>query len=287
MLADILKSNVLFISSTGKVLGIGSNPNINQIEEYLNVPIKKYIDGDLNERLLEVLSTKEKPKSIVESFKEGWQQGVKEVQNKPSKKESLSTWEKIALGIAGFFALTGICGGTANGMWIAVIISLCAMGAICAVFMGIIEKKYAWTTAIASFLIVCITIGASSSNEGTRTSVDNSGQEVQAEVDSSIIDNIETNSYPEEKETSNLDWLQGHWVYQQAGYEAHLVIMENTVRQYSSLNPEPTYYTFKVDGDQLWVKPIKNDGTDFVATLDLQNHRIDYGNGNWMYKIGR
>ncbi len=234
-----------------------------------------------------VQSTKEKPKSIVESFKEGWQQGVKEVQNKPSKKESLSTWEKIALGIAGFFALTGICGGTANGMWIAVIISLCAMGAICAVFMGIIEKKYAWTTAIASFLIVCITIGASSSNEGTRTSVDNSGQEVQAEVDSSIIDNIETNSYPEEKETSNLDWLQGHWVYQQAGYEAHLVIMENTVRQYSSLNPEPTYYTFKVDGDQLWVKPIKNDGTDFVATLDLQNHRIDYGNGNWMYKIGR
>ena len=59
VLADILKSNVLFISSTGKVLGIGSNPNINQIEEYLNVPIKKYIDGDLNERLLEVLSTKE------------------------------------------------------------------------------------------------------------------------------------------------------------------------------------------------------------------------------------
>ena len=40
VLADILKSNVLFISSTGKVLGIGSNPNINQIEEYLNVPIK-------------------------------------------------------------------------------------------------------------------------------------------------------------------------------------------------------------------------------------------------------
>ena len=83
----------------------------------------------------------------------------------------------------------------------------------------------------------------------------------------------------------NMDWLQGHWVYRQGSYEAHLVIKENTVRQYSSLNPESTYYTFRVDGNTMYIKPIKNDGTDFFVTLDYQNHRIDYGDRNWMRKI--
>ena len=84
---------------------------------------------------------------------------------------------------------------------------------------------------------------------------------------------------------SDLSWLQGHWVYRQGSYEAHLVIKENTVRQYSSLNSESTYYTFRVDGNTMYIKPIKNDGTDFFVTLDYQNHRIDYGDGNWMRKI--
>lgn len=83
----------------------------------------------------------------------------------------------------------------------------------------------------------------------------------------------------------NIDWLQGHWMYRQGSYEAHLVIKENTVRQYSSLNPESTYYTFRVDGNTMYIKPIKNDGTDFFVTLDYQKHRIDYGDGNWMRKV--
>lgn len=45
-------------------------------------------------------------------------------------------------------------------MWITVIASVCALIAVCAVFKGYIEKKYAWTTAICSFLAVFITIGA-------------------------------------------------------------------------------------------------------------------------------
>lgn len=92
-------------------------------------------------------------------------------------------------------------------------------------------------------------------------------------------------SNPNENKIDNLDWLQGHWVYRQTGYEAHLVIMENTVRQYSTLNPDPTYYTFSVYENKMYIKPIKNDGTDFVVTLDPQNKRIDYGDGNWMRKI--
>ena len=112
-----------------------------------------------------VQSTEEKPKNIVDAFKEGWQEGAKKSQNNPSENESLSTWEKVALGVAGFVAFTGICGGVADGMWIVVLVSLCAMGAICAVFMGTIEKKYAWTTAIVSFLVVCSAIGASAPDE--------------------------------------------------------------------------------------------------------------------------
>ena len=82
-----------------------------------------------------------------------------------NSEEGLSKWEKVALGVAGFVAFTGICGGVADGMWIVVLLSLCAMGAICAVFMGTIEKKYAWTTAIVSFLVVCSAIGASAPDE--------------------------------------------------------------------------------------------------------------------------
>ena len=90
--------------------------------------------------------------------------------NKPNQEEGLSTWVKIALGVAGIVAFTGICGGFADGMWIAALVSLCALGAVCAVFMGAIEKKYAWTTAIASLLIVLVTIGASAPDENEKTS---------------------------------------------------------------------------------------------------------------------
>ena len=112
-----------------------------------------------------VQPTEEKPKSIVDAFKEGWQQGTKESQNEPSENESLTIWQKIALGVAGFFAFIGIFGGAANSAWIAVVISIFGMIAICATFMGIIEKKYAWTTAIVSFLVVCGAIGASTDDD--------------------------------------------------------------------------------------------------------------------------
>ena len=110
-------------------------------------------------------------------------------------------------------------------------------------------------------------------------------EQVDAQTYAEVTDTSTTDEAETTYEVQDLSWLQGHWVYRQGGYEAHLVIMENSVRQYSTLNPEPTYYTYSVEGNKLYVNPIKNDGTDFVATLDLQNHRIDYGDGNWMHKI--
>ena len=110
-------------------------------------------------------------------------------------------------------------------------------------------------------------------------------KQVDAQTYAEATDTTTTYEAETTYEVQDLNWLQGHWVYRRADYEAHLIIVDNMLSQYSTLNPTPTYYTYKVDGNQLWVKPVKNDGTDFVATLDLQNHRIDYGNGLWMHKI--
>ena len=114
----------------------------------------------------------EQPKGLWESFRDGIQEGIAENkernQNKSynrNQEESLSIWVKIALGVSAFFAFMGICGGFADGMWIVGFVSLCAMGAVCAVYMGIIEKKYAWVTAIGSLFVVVCTIGASANDE--------------------------------------------------------------------------------------------------------------------------
>ena len=145
-----------------------------------------------------VQSTEEKPKSVVDAFKEGWREGEKGSHNEPSSKESLSTWEKIALGVAGFVAFTGICGGIGDGMWIAVLISLCAMGAICAVFMGTIDKKYAWTTAIASFFIVCMTVAATTDDKEEKQN------QAQTEQKKEKVESKEEKKYRESRGT-NID----------------------------------------------------------------------------------
>lgn len=59
VMTDILSSNVLVISKKGKILGVSNKKEIAPITELLADRVGKYIDPDLNERLLGVLSTKE------------------------------------------------------------------------------------------------------------------------------------------------------------------------------------------------------------------------------------
>jgi len=59
VLSDILNSNVLVISKKGKVLGIKNRPDIVEIKELIKDAVGRYIDTQLNERLLNILSTKE------------------------------------------------------------------------------------------------------------------------------------------------------------------------------------------------------------------------------------
>jgi len=59
VLGDILESNILVISKKGKVLGIKNRDDIVEIKELIKDTVGGYIDTLLNERLLNVLSTKE------------------------------------------------------------------------------------------------------------------------------------------------------------------------------------------------------------------------------------
>ena len=59
VLSSILLSDILVISKKGKVLGIKNRPDIDKIEELVADDIGGHIDSLLNERLLNILSTKE------------------------------------------------------------------------------------------------------------------------------------------------------------------------------------------------------------------------------------
>lgn len=59
VLGDILESNILVISKKGKVLGVKNRTDIPPIGELIKDSVGGYIDSMLNERLLNILSTKE------------------------------------------------------------------------------------------------------------------------------------------------------------------------------------------------------------------------------------
>lgn len=59
VLSEILESNILVISKKGKVLGIKNRVDIIEIKELIIDAVGRHIDGLLNERLLNILSTKE------------------------------------------------------------------------------------------------------------------------------------------------------------------------------------------------------------------------------------
>ena len=58
-LTEILKSNVLVISRKGKVLGTSEMKGMDEIDELIVDDVGGFIDPELNERLLGILSTKE------------------------------------------------------------------------------------------------------------------------------------------------------------------------------------------------------------------------------------
>ena len=59
VLCECLSANILVVSRKGKLLGKGNVEGVTPIEELLTPTIGEFIDNDLNNRLLGILSTKE------------------------------------------------------------------------------------------------------------------------------------------------------------------------------------------------------------------------------------
>lgn len=59
VLTEILESNVLVVSKKGKILGVSKSSNVEGIKELIAETVGAHMDGILNERLLNILSTKE------------------------------------------------------------------------------------------------------------------------------------------------------------------------------------------------------------------------------------
>lgn len=72
VMSDILVSNVLVISRKGKVLGVSIIEEIEEIKELIQDEVGGYVDSMLNERLLNVLSTKENVNLETLGFAEGY-----------------------------------------------------------------------------------------------------------------------------------------------------------------------------------------------------------------------
>ena len=100
--------------------------------------------------------------------------------------------------------------------------------------------------------------------------------DIKDKVHTIVDDNSNSNS-------SNLDWLQGHWVYEQGSYKGHFIIQGDKIIQYSSMNPEHYDATFRIEDGEIRARLV--DGMDLAVPIDYVNQRIDYGDGCWMHKV--
>ena len=87
----------------------------------------------------------------------------------------------------------------------------------------------------------------------------------------------------EKWDDANLDWLQGHWVYEQGSYKGHFIIQGDKIIQYSSMNPEHYEATFRIEDGEIRARLAG--GMDLAVKIDFTNQRIDYGDGCWMHKV--
>lgn len=67
-LAECMASNVLVISRKGKLLGIGTNKKVIKLSGLITSHVGEFIDKDLNERFLSVLSTRENVNPVMLGF---------------------------------------------------------------------------------------------------------------------------------------------------------------------------------------------------------------------------
>lgn len=67
---------------------------------------------------------------------------------------SLTKWDKIALGIAGFIALSGALGCYTAGESFSALICVCCLAYACAFFMGYVKMKYSFSAWVSAIIII-------------------------------------------------------------------------------------------------------------------------------------
>lgn len=72
VMSEILSSDVLVVSRKGKLLGIANCDDVEEIKELVQDKIGGFVDGMFNERMLNVLSTKENVNLETLGFAEGY-----------------------------------------------------------------------------------------------------------------------------------------------------------------------------------------------------------------------
>lgn len=79
VLGDIIGSNTLVISKKGKILGVGHKEKSLNLGDLLLEKVGNFIDTELNDRLLGILSTKENVNLITLGFEEDKVQGLQAI----------------------------------------------------------------------------------------------------------------------------------------------------------------------------------------------------------------
>ena len=112
------------------------------------------------------LNSEEQPKSFLEAFKEGWQEGKSDTENQNnnqlSNNDELGIGKKIGLWWGVFVAGLGLAIGIDEGNFFAIIISACALGVFGGLYKGGISTKYTWASVIILPLMVFYTLGSDS-----------------------------------------------------------------------------------------------------------------------------
>ena len=188
----------------------------------------------------------------------------------PNHKEAYSIGAKIALGVAGFIAFTGVWGGIADGMWIVAALSFCALGAIIAVFTGTIEKKYAWHTAICTFFVVTLAIGLSADDEMDGRQSQTEQKKETESMKQEQKKNVSNNQKSElKKEINDMSAFVGEYTYS--------YYLDNTNAQ--------LYFKLSLNSDGSFVFGGANETTKNQITLDKVMSGYDYPEGGkWKVK---
>ena len=101
-------------------------------------------------------------------------------------------------------------------------------------------------------------------------------------------DSSGTDEYVEEEvnqeESDDYSWLMGTWECTTEYGTAHLVISE-TSATYSFMD-DVEEGSYEVEGNKFYLHCHTPSGQNYNTTMELDcvNHRIDMGEGHWMYK---